>query len=251
MSSKEGSCHICGQYGKLSFEHVPPKAAFNERRVIAVTFEKALELGPDGVPKGPIQQSGMGSYTLCERCNNNTGHWYGGRFVEWCYQGMNILIRANGHPSLIYLQHLFPLAILKQIVTMMFSVNTNGFRIPNQELVDFVLNKESRYLSPKYRFFVYYNTTGNFRSVGISGLANIKTGKTSIMCEISYPPYGYVMTFSSEPPDGRLVEITHFSRYSYNDFVTQEMNMPVLPTILPIPGDYRDKDQIIREARTK
>jgi hypothetical protein len=249
MSKIEGNCHICGEYGKLSFEHIPPRAAFNERRVIAVNFEQALELGPDGIPKGPIQQSGMGSYTLCERCNNNTGSWYGSKFVDWCYQGMNILIRANGHPTLIYLQHLFPLAILKQIVAMMFSVNSNEFRIPNQELVRFVLNKESRYLPPKYRFFVYYNISGKFRSMGVSGILNTKTGKSSTVCEISYPPFGYMMTFASDPPDNRLFEITHFSRYTYNEFHTQEMKMPVLPTYLPYPGDYRTKEQIYMQAK--
>jgi hypothetical protein len=28
-----GTCHICGDHGKLSFEHVPPKEAFNKRVV--------------------------------------------------------------------------------------------------------------------------------------------------------------------------------------------------------------------------
>ena len=27
-----GICHICGEYGKLSFEHIPPKNAFNAKR---------------------------------------------------------------------------------------------------------------------------------------------------------------------------------------------------------------------------
>lgn len=30
----DGVCNICGNYGKLSFEHVPPKGAFNDRPVI-------------------------------------------------------------------------------------------------------------------------------------------------------------------------------------------------------------------------
>ncbi len=35
----EGICHICGDYGKLFFEHIPPEAAFNNHRVKASTFE--------------------------------------------------------------------------------------------------------------------------------------------------------------------------------------------------------------------
>ena len=32
--SKHGICHLCGSNGKLSFELVPPEAAFNDQRVL-------------------------------------------------------------------------------------------------------------------------------------------------------------------------------------------------------------------------
>jgi hypothetical protein len=244
----DGVCHICGEYGPLSFEHIPPAAAFNNRRVVAVKFEDAIRIGPDELVKGPVQQRGMGAYTLCERCNNNTGRWYGERFVAWCYQGMDILLRSGGKPSLIYIHSLFPLAVIKQIATMFFSVNGDKFRNANEELVRFVLNKEAKYLSSRYRLFVYYNTTGIFRTVGASGLIDIYDGVKSIMSEITYPPFGYVMTLDSEPPDGRLAEISHFARYDYNEVVSIPVQLPILPTYLAFPGDYRDKAEIYQEA---
>ncbi len=210
-----------------------------------------MQLGPDAVARGPVQQQGAGFYTLCEKCNNVTGHWYGNQFVSWCYQGLEILIRSGGNPSLIYLNHLFPLPIIKQIVTMFLSVNSDKFRIPNEELVRFVLNKETKYLSPKYRFWVYYNSTGRIRTIGGSGMANLYTGKFSLLSEITYPPFGYVLTINSEPPDNRPVEITHFARYDYNEFVVMPLQLPVLPTYLAIPGDYRTKEQIYKEARAQ
>ncbi|OGQ95774.1 MAG: hypothetical protein A2521_01015 [Deltaproteobacteria bacterium RIFOXYD12_FULL_57_12] len=190
----------------------------------------------------------MGYHTLCDKCNNDTGAWYGDQFVNWCYQGMKMLVRASGKPSLIYLNKLFPLPILKQIATMFFSVNSEIFRIPNEEMVRFVMNKNEKYLSPKYRFFVYYNTTGRFRASGSTGLLNVNTGKISVISEITYPPFGYVMTIASEPPDNRLFEITHFARYDYNEFKEMPLELSVLPTHLFIPGDYREKDQIYRDA---
>ena len=27
-----GICHICGEYKKLTYEHIPPEAAFNSQR---------------------------------------------------------------------------------------------------------------------------------------------------------------------------------------------------------------------------
>ncbi len=245
----QGRCQICGVSGDLSFEHVPPKAAFNSKPVIRVNFETAMSLGPDEIAKGPIEQRGMGVHSLCVKCNNNTGSWYGGNFVNWCYQGMEILERSNGNPTLIYLNYIFPLRILKQVATMFFSVNMDGFQAANPELVRFVLNKESKYLPPKYRFFVYYNVEGRFRSVGI--IAALKfdgKAETSVFSEITYPPFGYVMTLDSNPPDNRLVEITHFSRYGYDDFLVSELKLPTLPAHTAVPGDYRTKDEVYRDA---
>lgn len=64
-----GSCRLCGVEGRLSFEHVPPRAAFNDRPILLYKFDEILNLGPDKTPStgGTIQQKGAGAYTLCER----------------------------------------------------------------------------------------------------------------------------------------------------------------------------------------
>ncbi len=253
MSSKKkvyGKCHICGNFRELSFEHVPPRAAFNDRPVIKATFEQVIGLGPDEIIKGPLQQRGVGAHTLCVKCNNDTGAWYGPHFIAWCYQAMEILIKANGKPSLVYLNYLLPLPILKQIVTMFFSVNGDTFGQANPELVRFVLDRERKYLSPEYRFFVYYNITGRFRFTGIVGQMNVleSPANPTVMSEITYPPFGYVMTFNSKPPDERLYEITHFARYDIKEFQVMTLRLPVLPTYLAYPGDYRTKEEILQQA---
>jgi hypothetical protein len=221
--------------------------AFNDRPVITVNFETAISLGPDEVVKGPVKQKGMGNYTLCEKCNNITGHWYGTRFVAWCYQGMEILRRAQGKPSLFYMNYLFPLAIIKQIITMFFSVNGEKFNEMNPDLVEFVLNRDRKYLSPKYRLFVYYNIEGKLRTSGVSALWAGNKGKMSVISELTFPSFGYVMSFDSEPPDSRLFEISHFARYDYNAFEVMELRLPVLPTHMMFPGDYRSKEEIFQQ----
>jgi hypothetical protein len=244
IEKREGICHICGDFGTLSKEHVPPKSAFNNRRTVEVKLRETITLGPDEVALGPIHQGGVFFYTLCPRCNNLTGHWYGGRFVDWCYQGMHILFCTRGKPSLVYLNYLFPLAIIKEVIAMFFSVNSERFRLPNQELEKFVMNRDARYLSPKYRFFVYYNTDGHFRYIGLTGQLNVFTGRRILISEISYPPFGYVMTIDSEPPDSRLFEITHFAEYRYEEFAVMELRLPTLPTHTMYPGDYRTMKEL-------
>lgn len=244
---RHGKCCLCGIEGSLSFEHIPPRAAFNDRPVIRSCFENLLGLGPDEPIRGRTQQRGMGDYTLCSRCNNNTGQWYGSSFVAWCYQGYDILAKSGGNPSLIYLYHLLPLRIIKQIIVMFFSVNGPEFRDAQPRLVKFVLNKEEKYLPPGPRFFVYYNISSTLRTVGVIGTLDINSHEINIFSEINYFPFGYVMTLDSPAPDTRLFEITHFARYGYNEFAVNTLRLPVLPTHLWYPGDYRTKEQIAKD----
>lgn len=253
MSRKKvkGICHICGRDGPLSFEHVPPKKAFNENSVVSIKFEEAMELIPNAQVKGDVQQRGMGAYTLCGKCNNDTGTWYGTDFVNWCYQGFDILWKSNGKPTLIYFHHLFPLRIIKQITTMFFSANSPKLGKVHPELIKFVLNKNEKYLPPEFRFFVYFNIEGKFRFIGMQHFLKVDKRKITSLSEINFPPYGYVMTINSDPPDPKLIEITHFSRYDFNRFDTKAMRIPVLPTHSPLPGDYRSKEEIIDKEKKR
>lgn len=244
----EGICHLCGEYGPLSFEHVPPAAAFNDRPVVRVSFEAIRELDPEDVAPGPIEQRGSGGYTLCRGCNNFTGKYYGTAFTSWCEQGMRVLLASRGDPRLTYPYHLLPLKVLKQLVTMFMSVNAPGFQSAHPELVHFVLDRQARFLSPRYRFFVYFAGGGRNRFFGLSIASNFQSGRMTALSEIAFPPFGYVMTIESEPPDPRLCEITHFARYTITDFKDVPLAIRHLPTAGIMPGDYRPIEEV-RTAR--
>lgn len=93
-------CALCGNVGDLTFEHIPPKKAFNNLRTLSLSCDQAMRLGGDDPVDGKVQQGGIGAYTLCPRCNNSTGRWYARSLVEWCYRGMEILESSNGHAEL-------------------------------------------------------------------------------------------------------------------------------------------------------
>lgn len=241
----EGTCRLCGVHGPLSFEHVPPKAAFNDRRVTKTAIEMVVDRLPSDRVVGKIVQRGRGDYTLCERCNNSTGSWYARAFTDWCYQAMDILVQADGRPTLSYMQYLFPLQVIKQVVTMFFSVNHSGFRHTYPELEAFVLNRHRRYLNPRVRIFAYYNVEGVMRSSQIIVSGSKKSpGDLSVFSETNFPPFGFVMTYDSHAPDDRLVDISHFANYDYQEFKVMPITLPVLPTHLWVPGDYRTEKEI-------
>lgn len=81
-----GKCHICGTTDELSYEHIPPRAAFSSHKNF-IYFIKDV-LGSEKFPwdlsgkRGKQLQKGIGFYTLCDKCNNNTGAWYGDALVD-------------------------------------------------------------------------------------------------------------------------------------------------------------------------
>lgn len=250
MSRPVGYCRICGVWCELSEEHVPPQKAFNNGRYLVSSSDLAVFDPFEREEKGRIVQGGISAFTLCDSCNNNTGAWYGGAFVNWTRQGMKILRMSGGAPKLIYLHHIFALRVLKQIITMAFSLNGPKFRELNSELEKFVLHRDEKWLNPKYRTFVYFNINGIPRRVGDNmAVVRLEGDATArVVTEISHPPYGYVFTTDGSQPHEKLTaEITHFRRFDYSQRVTAPLYLPVLDTYMPMPLDYRDMGEILED----
>lgn len=238
-----GKCHICGLSTKLSFEHVPPRAAFNDRQVLYKEVMKLINHFPEEIKGGRISQKGMGGYTLCPKCNNNTGKWYGSAFADFAYQGMSILNNTDNKPTLFHNFFIYPLRVLKQILCMFFSANGSNFQEKNLELVRFVLNKDAKYLNPKIKIYAFYNISKHIRSTGVVSLMNL-SGDFKMFSEITFPPFGYVMDFENRTPDKRLVDISYFAKYDYNTWTSMFLKFPLLPVYSFVPGDYRTEEEI-------
>lgn len=250
-----GICRLCGEEKELSFEHVPPEKAFNSGAAVIMPLQPDSILGPDDPIVGTEYRKGVGAYTLCHRCNNVTGSWYGNGFIQWCEQAAALLEKSGGKPTLHYPYYIDPLSVIKQVVTMFFSVNRFDFSKDHQELVAFVLNRQRRYLSPKYRIFAFYNTSNRIRRTGITGKLDVRMDaieatvrNMSILSEIVHWPFGYVLTLDSPSPDPRLLDISHFARYEYGQYAVAHLKMSVLPIHLQFPGDYRTKEEIYAQA---
>lgn len=233
----EGNCHLCGTFTKLSFEHVPPRKAYNDKPILEARFDSLLMNGFES-PKGKTSQRGSGGFTLCEKCNNDTGSWYAKDFIHWTWQSMRILALTNGAPSLFYQYHIFPLRVIKQIICMFFSSNGSGFQEKHHELVRFVLNREATGIDPSIKIYMYFNFGNRGRRTGIVGGINTEQGVARVFSELTYPPCGYIMTFNSQAPDDRLIEITHFTEYRYNDWKHISLRIPALEVYTPFPADF-------------
>lgn len=249
MSRKKvtGPCHICGHTRELSFEHVPPRAAFNNRPVRVLHGLEIIKAEHDP-QRGEVQQKGAGSYTLCERCNNETGSWYGSAYADWACHGLAFLPLALTAPSILLTYRIFPLRVIKQVLCMFFSVNRPEFREHHPYLERFVMNRYLTGLPPEIQIFGFLSPGSNSRRVGVASSMNSTTGAIRVLSEVTFRPHGYVMCFGSSPPDDRLVDITFFAKSAYHERREIHLRLPSLPVSTAFPGDFRTIDQVRREA---
>lgn len=80
-----GICNICGVYGPLTEDHIPPKGVIRPRQVEIMNFTDMLSI-PLPTRNSRISQNGVKYRTLCSDCNNR-------------------LLGANYDPSLIKLSN--------------------------------------------------------------------------------------------------------------------------------------------------
>ena len=262
-----GPCRICGEENALTFEHLPPKAAFNRYPVVAAHLRDLINVHPEDYTgrRHPNLQSGFGLHVLCASCNNNTGSWYASEFASWVDQGLRILRRAGHVPGKTVECHfdIYPLRVIKQICAMFLSLNDPDFRSIHEYLSHFVLNKYRIGLDPGIQISAYltpgprlryssqklpqrmspdYATPDHLESM-IREAEEIGA-RRECPTEISFPPLGYAMTFRQDRAEAERANISHFALCDYNQKLSLPVGLPILPIHTWYNGDYRTLDQI-------
>jgi len=245
----EGKCRLCGINGPLSWEHVPPEAAYNDHRVVRATQEQILKPELWDGRRGEISQRGSGGYTLCEPCNNNTGDWYAREYVRWAKQALDRLANIpSGEQLPFYVPFTGrPLRFLKQVVTMFFSVNSEKFADIHPELVKFVLDRSSRGLPPKYKVNLVLVRGGFVRSSGVSASINVASGTSDVASEIAHFPFALRLLFG-DVNSLRMGPIEHFADFELDQKGEVWLYTEVGDVTTKFPGDYRSRERVDREA---
>jgi hypothetical protein len=216
-----------------------------------------------GLRGGTIEQRGAGGFTLCQRCNNNTGSWYGRELVVAASAGARILRNAplaeldrSTEPT--YAKVKFrqqprvgphPLRFIKQVVSMLLAVSPLEFSQGNPELGEFVTDRERTCLSERYQFYLALFAGPNARTVGGSTRLDLERQRTDFIVEVAYPPYAYVLTVDSEPDAIDTANITPFVNVGYMQMADLELDMLVGFGHTPLPADYRTEAMIERDRR--
>jgi hypothetical protein len=243
----KGICRICGEHKKLSFEHVPPRVAFNRHtKYVSIEFEdyiKSRNLLKD-IPKGKMKQGGIGYNSFCEKCNNFLGSNYVNAYKIWVNAGLQLLVDSEFAACHFELINIQPLPVLKQIISMFLAINDPEFIESFPELSEFVQNKNQTELPDKFQIYTYLTRAERFRYMNYCAKNNLENGKTIQCSEIAFPPFGYVITFNSKLDISYLNNITAFKNYNFDNLQTFKMTLAQLPTYTIYPLDYRGKEKL-------
>lgn len=241
--ARMGVCHLCGRHGKLSFEHVPPRSAFNSEPLVARELDSFAKRSDQKTTLCPFRD-GAGDHTLCVLCNSRTGAWYAKAFARWTRQGVEILQSVTAGRQAERIFEIYPLRVLKQVVSMFFSVNDTSLRTQLPELVEFVLSKDRRNLPSSFQICAFF-AIGPLRRQNALAASVHYAGPTKarVFSEVAFPPFGYQLVLGSHNSAG-LADITHWSKYHYSDSARLPLALPVLPLYNHLPGDFRTADQI-------
>lgn len=244
-----GMCHLCGFERELTFEHTPGEQCFNGQRLRVTRGEDAFADAEDlDHLRYSIEQRGLGVDSLCGPCNSNTGARYGRAFTSWTRQGARALGFTRGPDStLVFPFRLRPLRVVKQALLLFVSTCGPQFLSKHEELRVMLLTPEARGL-PRYMRVFAYLVAERARVTGIMGALSLGAGRARALAEFAFPPFGYVLSFDSERPDWRLLDISFFADHSYDEQVTWSLPLTELSIYTPFVGDYRDRERVLRDA---
>lgn len=287
MRKHYGKCALCGQECELTFEHIPPRAAFNS--IPSKYFSAQEILNRHGkMPwdfsglKYTNQQRGSGAYTLCSKCNNLTGTWYGNDYQEAIMQiagALNELQERENKNVKIRINEIYALRFIKQVLSMFCSVNSpevlqpystidenfdsskyppllkfvcdSQFALFNSvkvfdEIRKFVLNREERGLDKKkVKLCMYLLDHGIEKQNAILEKMDVNNSEITVASEISSFPVGFILYLF--PSDNHLhtgFDITALADYKYDDLIFMEFPYKLYESNSIITDDFRTKVEI-------
>lgn len=248
----EGNCCICGQFGKLSKEHIPPKSAFNKFPLVLdlIDMKATLEQGSPSWRSGRKFQNGHYSEVLCGKCNNDTGSWFGTSYAEFVKQlAPYAFIGNTGAVIAFTMKDLYPVRIAKQALAIM--CGSCGPELANKypSLRKLLLDRYSKESLLPWRLYCYLRNTQGMRATGVTSQLDHASGAIKVMAEFSWWPVGWILMQGSVDSRFPCYPVDHWIlRYDYDDRTDLDVFLPCNWTETWYPADFRSPPEIERQT---
>lgn len=271
-----GRCRICKRYSRFTKEHVPPEKAINQGPV--VVFSHQTRPGTNRVSMRPSHESadGVFLYSLCKRCNNQTGNRYGSDYSEFIRAVDPYAVPKNANEIVqISFPTLHPLRIIKQVTSMILSTSApTDFR--RHELVgapgraksdlagiDLVApsKDEQCEIFEKLRLFVKRRDSNDFPKevrvylfagvgrrigfqTGIFFRLDLDTRRAFVAIVTGLYPVHWIFTIGDGFKED-LTDVTDWTEYSYKQPLKDDIEIPIRWFSGHTPLDFRSPQDLL------
>ena len=270
-----GTCALCNAKNiELTKEHIFPGTKQNHSRPFQAKIKDTISLPlSEGLPPSSFEklkeeglihheQGGTSLYSLCEKCNNNTGSWYGNAYIEWKNQWEQIIkSNLNRNSSSIKGKITFnPLRLLKQIVSCFISIDypnhegdtssEDNLRNKQSKFFDFVLDPQKRCNFNNLRIFVHLlpenGSQGYYTSHIIAHNLILKKDFYRYTLNLIDGYIQYSLLFSTNSPyepqyfGRQILDISQYSIYSDRE-TTKNLKLEEIEWIFKIQASSKTK----------
>ncbi len=256
LEGGDGHCRLCGVYGPLTYEHIPPRAAgnFTRRRFVNVLqWAQHADLAVFPRSGWTPQQRGEGAHLLCAGCNHVLSH--------------KSYVAAYVHAAAVFMRHLHDRAapkrsdrffgpvevqvagidigrVARQVIAMMLCLSGSpalGSTYP--QLREFVLNGEPCPLPDGFRL-EWGLTSGTRCRVMLPVATTLSDGSAWAQIEFAFAPFVWVLRYGSDRPVHPLGDVSSWTTHPVGKTTSIRVKTSVVPTVSPFPGDYRTEEEL-------
>ncbi len=209
---KKGRCNICGNLGKLTEDHVPPKGVIKFPKSRLYPIMDALQAPRPAKSKGRNFQNGVKFRSICGNCNGDwLGALYDPHLIEMTNQVGQYLNSLITLPSVARID-VQPGLVLRSILGHVLAIGVERF--PRGEMGDvfaeLVLDPDKEI--PK-EIGVYYWVYPYWDHVMIRGFGFMEHfgGPVVISSVIKYTPLAFMVTWDTDSS----IQLPHFNLVDY------------------------------------
>ncbi len=221
-----GICAICSEEGILTYEHIPPRGAGNSTPKKVQGHEHLFEKESFLYGKTSKLNRGFGKNCLCGSCNSFLGANYVNDYIDFVNQCKSQYKNAISIENFkLFTFQIRPLNVFKQIFSMFVCLNHDVFSKSDKILIkDFILNKENKIFIPNSNIYVFNTFSNHKKWCGFQVAYN--SGVINRCSEIAYNPFGFQLTFDSEPTNQYFQILNSFINYDFDQIVEVKIAIP-------------------------
>ena len=227
---KNGICNICGEDGKLTEDHTPPKGSIRIRQVELLSILNHLHADMPS-KNGRILQNGMKYRTLCHKCNNDyLGAKYDPAFNEFV-NTVGDYLKSNIHLPKSIRTEIKPQKIMKSLIGHLAAQGVNRYKKgPDTELIrDYIVNP-SYTLPENIRIYYWLFPYKNHVMARDCAFLDLRVGKPCVIWFLKFFPISFLVTFN-QPAELQLnvSELSKWREFSIDEKAIEHVQLTNLP----------------------